>query len=259
MTHTLIPRAAGAKKVETTDFEKYWSCDIIKNYVQTGFTVTAQCPAALAADITTGISRVNGLYVENTVADCVSCLAACMCNYIYITVCRDACMRPDAWSYTTNTTGCVPTDSMLFAIATTNACTVTSVCQGEDTRELSSVVSNSPEIFGDGSDGCVTICGNTTLTTTKYYCNLTVNACVTLDGCTSPQIIFVKTKLTVCGTISMACLGSAGGAGGTGGTGGGDGGAVNAGGAGVAGVASVNLNSGVGGAGGAVTVNPVLT
>ena len=144
MTHTLIPRssACSAKVVSSLDFEKYWSCDILNEYVKCGYTVTAQCPAALAADISAGVARVKGLYVENTIADCVSGLTACSCNYIYLTVSRDVCCRPSAWVYSTNTTGCTPTDSTPIAIATTNATTVTSVCS--NVAEVCSGVRGSP-------------------------------------------------------------------------------------------------------------------
>ncbi len=130
MTHTLIPRssACSAKVVASLDFEKYWSCDIINSYVKSGFTVAAQCPAALAVDVTTGVSRVLGLYVENTVADTVTSLTACAVNSIYLTIDRDCCCRPSGWSYSKNTTGVVPTDSMLMSTATTNCATVTAVC-----------------------------------------------------------------------------------------------------------------------------------
>lgn len=106
-------------------------------------------------------------------------------------------------------------------------------------------VSVSPQglaIFGDGSDGDVTISSNTTLTRDMYYNNLTVDNGITLNtGC---YAIFVKGTLTNNGTISNngnngatagvaggglpgGSLGSsgAGGAGGGSQTGGGGGGA----------------------------------
>ena len=67
-------------------------------------------------------------------------------------------------------------------------------------------------VFGDASDGTVTISGNTTLTSDMYYNNLTINSGVTLspDG----YRIFVRGTLTVTGTISVE-----GGNGGNGGNG----------------------------------------
>jgi len=62
--------------------------------------------------------------------------------------------------------------------------------------------------FGDGSDGDVTISSNTTLTETKFYNNLTINAGITLDGTASPQVIYVKDTLTINGTISMSGKGT---------------------------------------------------
>ncbi len=146
MTHTLIPRssACSAKVVSSLDFEKFWSCDVIKDYVKSGFTMAAQCPAALAVDISSGIARVNGLYVENTTGDCKGSLIACSVNSIYLTIDRDCCCRPKSWSYSSNTTGSTPTDSMLFGTATTNCATVTSTCTLS--RE------NNPTIVGQVGD-----------------------------------------------------------------------------------------------------------
>jgi hypothetical protein len=56
-------------------------------------------------------------------------------------------------------------------------------------------------IYGQGTDGDVTITGNTTLTSDKYYNNLTVNVGVTLTC--SGYKIFVKNTLTLNGTISV--------------------------------------------------------
>ena len=55
-------------------------------------------------------------------------------------------------------------------------------------------------LYGDGSDGDVTISSNTSLTEPKFYNNLTVNSGVTLDLRCFP--IYVKGTLTLNGTIS---------------------------------------------------------
>jgi hypothetical protein len=54
--------------------------------------------------------------------------------------------------------------------------------------------------FGDGSDGVVTISGNTTLTSDVYYDSLTVNSGITLT--TAGYRVFVKDTLTNNGTIA---------------------------------------------------------
>lgn len=80
------------------------------------------------------------------------------------------------------------------------------------------------DAFGDGSDGDVTISGDTTLTTDMYYNNLTINTTKTLN--TAGYRIFVKGTLTTNGTGAIKCVGLAGGNGvngataATGGTGG---------------------------------------
>jgi len=104
-------------------------------------------------------------------------------------------------------------------------------------------------VFGDGVDGDVTISINTTLTETKFYNNLTINAGITLDG-TSPQIIYVRNTLTVNGILNMDGKGGAGGAGGSPGAGGGGGINPGSGGPNIGGVGSVG---GSGGAGGVAT------
>jgi len=83
-----------------------------------------------------------------------------------------------------------------------------------------STISNQ-DIFGDGSDGDVTISGDTTLTSDMYYNNLTVDNGITLN--TGGYRVFVKEILTNNGTISRVGVAggngnNAGGSGGTGGT-----------------------------------------
>lgn len=106
-------------------------------------------------------------------------------------------------------------------------------------------------LFGDGSDGSVTISGNTTLSRDMYYQNLTINSGITLD--TANYRIYATGTVNIIGTIDNS--GDNGGAGGAGGSG-----AVSAGAAGTAGATSTIIASGslpsnapgrAGGAGGA--------
>jgi len=55
-------------------------------------------------------------------------------------------------------------------------------------------------IYGDGSDGSVTISSNTTLTSDKFYNNLTINSGITLNP--AGYRIFVRGNLTIDGIIS---------------------------------------------------------
>jgi hypothetical protein len=130
MTRILIPRSdnTSAKTIEASDWEKYWSGDILCDYLICGLTVTAQCPNVLAVDVSSGKARVNGLYLENSVSCSVSCLTACSSNKIYLQVCRDPSCEPEAWTFG-KTTGCIPADSFQIATVVTNATTVTSVSQ----------------------------------------------------------------------------------------------------------------------------------
>lgn len=89
-------------------------------------------------------------------------------------------------------------------------------------------------VYGDGSDGAVTISGDTTLTRDMFYTTLTVNSGFTLN--TGGFRVFAKTSVTVNGTIARN--GNAGNNG-TNGTGGGAGGA-----AGVKGTTATDLAAG---------------
>ena len=70
-------------------------------------------------------------------------------------------------------------------------------------------------LYGDGSDGCVTIACNTDLAcaNVKSYNNLTINACRTLEM-DSDALIHVTCTLTLNGTLSIIGKGGAAGAGG---------------------------------------------
>lgn len=104
-----------------------------------------------------------------------------------------------------------------------------------------SILSNN-NMFGDGSDGDVTISSNTSLTSDMFYNNLTVNDGVTLNP--NGYRIFVKVTLNLNSTGKIARNGNNGGAGGAGGNGSASayGGTVGA--AGTAGAASAALADG---------------
>ena len=129
MTNILIPRSdsQSAKIIEPSDFEKYFSSDIIKDYRKSGFTITAG--SGLAATVSTGVARVKGLYIESDASQSVSSLTASNTNYIYITLARDSNSEAESWSLTKNTTGSTPTDSFYIGRAITNGSSVTSVNQ----------------------------------------------------------------------------------------------------------------------------------
>jgi hypothetical protein len=216
MTRILIPRSdnVSAKIIEASDWEKYWGT-IISDYVVCGFSLSAG--SGLAVDVSAGTLRLKGLYVNNSTTCTVSSLTACATNYIYATICRDPTCEPQAWSFSQNTTGTAPTDSMVLGSATTDATSVTAV--DNLLKNESSGLDGGDLVFGAGSDGTVTISTNTCLTQNKYYQNLTIDAGVTLTGTTSPLVVSVAGTLTVNGTLTMSCKGGSGGAvgGGTGG------------------------------------------
>jgi hypothetical protein len=156
MSRILIPRSdsISAKIIEPSDFEKYFSSDIVRDYRKTGFTITAG--SGLAVNISTGSARLKGLYIESDATESVSSLTANNTNYIYITLARDSNSEAESWSFTKNTTGSTPTDSFYVGRAVCGASSVTSVNQTDvvdsalviNTGE-SSVVSPKSVTIGD--------------------------------------------------------------------------------------------------------------
>ena len=131
MSRILIPRSdsLGAKIIEPSDFEKYFSSDIIRDYRKSGFVITAG--SGLSVDIAVGTARVKGLYVESDASESVGSLTANQPNYIYITLARDSNSEAESWSFTKNTTGSLPTDSFFIGTAVCGGSSVTSINQTE--------------------------------------------------------------------------------------------------------------------------------
>ena len=131
MSRILIPRSdsQSAKIIEPSDFEKYFSSDIVRDYRKTGFIVTAG--SGLSVDIAAGTARVKGLYVEADASENVASLTANSPNYIYITLARDSNSEAESWSFTKNTSGSTPADSFFIANAVCGGSTVTTVNQTE--------------------------------------------------------------------------------------------------------------------------------
>ena len=147
MSRILIPRSdsLGAKIIEPSDFEKYFSSDIIRDYRKSGFVITAG--SGLAINIAAGISRVKGLYVESDASESVGSLTANQPNYIYITLARDSNSEAESWSFTKNTTGSLPTDSFFIGTAVCGGSSVTSINQTE--------VVDAPLLINTGDDSVI--------------------------------------------------------------------------------------------------------
>jgi len=129
MSRILIPRSdsLSAKIVEPSDFEKYFSSDIIRDYRKSGFAITAG--SGLAVNIAVGVARVKGLYIESDASESVASLTASSPNYIYITLARDSNSEAESWSFTKNTTGTTPADSFPLGTVVCGGSTVTTVDQ----------------------------------------------------------------------------------------------------------------------------------
>lgn len=125
MTRVLIPRSdnRNAKKIQTSDFEKYF--DFVLDHIASGFCMSAG--TGLAVNVSAGTGRLNGLYIEGTSPDEVTCLLPCDGNYVYVTMCNDPNGEPQAWKFTSNITGVTPACSTPLGIATTSCSGVTAV------------------------------------------------------------------------------------------------------------------------------------
>jgi len=218
MARILIPRSdnISAKPIESADTTKLF-CEVVNDYVKCGIVVTGvACMRSLS--ITSGVMRLCGLHLNNSSTDTsITCLAACDTHFLFARVCLDGASNPDEWTFTTNTTGCAPANSMRISSVVVGACCITSVCSGSANRVTAAVTGVEDESFyGDGRDGCVTICGCTDLMcdNNKKYNNLTLAACATLTA-DCPFIIRVRCKLCLgaCSSITMTGKGPAGGVG----------------------------------------------
>jgi len=129
MSRILIPRSdsLGAKIIEPSDFEKYFSSDIVRDYRKSGFIITAG--SGLSIDIAAGTARIKGLYVEADASENVGSLTASSPNYIYITLARDSNSEAESWSFTKNTTGSTPADSFPLGTIVCGGSTVTTIDQ----------------------------------------------------------------------------------------------------------------------------------
>ena len=198
MAKILIPRSdsVDVKVIEPSDFEDMFSNDWMNNYVKSGFTLSAG--SGLTVNIAVGLGRLNGLFINNSSSSSKGSLTANTTNYIYVTLARDSNSQAESWSFTSNTSGTTPADSMLLGLAITNGSSVTSV---DDTSNVEKSAIKGIDEWGDGSDGNATLSSNTSLSEAKYYNNLTINSGVTVTGA-SPMIIFARGTVTINGTIT---------------------------------------------------------
>jgi len=211
MTKILIPRSdsVSAKIIEPSDFEKLNTPDIVPDYKYSGFTLTAG--SGLAVNVSSGVCRLKGLYLESSASETVSSLTASDVNYIYVKLARDSASEAESWDFDKNLTGTTPTDAFFIGTATTNGSAVTAVDQ---TNVIDIAIPRSEHMYyGDGRDGDVTISSNTSITGLKRYNNLTINAGQTLTSSETTNgslIVQVKGTLTINGTISMDAKGARG-------------------------------------------------
>tara|TARA_R110002051_G_scaffold3828_1_gene20536 strand:- start:72 stop:1400 length:1329 start_codon:yes stop_codon:yes gene_type:complete len=213
MAKILIPRSdsVDVKIIEPSDFEAFFSQDIINDYVKSGFALTAG--SGLSVNIAIGLARLKGLFINNSTSSSKGSLTANSMNWIHITLTRDVNSQAESWSFTSNTTGSIPTDSLFIGTATTNGSAVTST--DITTRNENATPSKR---FGTGVDGAKTTTNGETFSAGdhKQFTTLTVPASTTLN---LPKniLIYASESITINGTIDAIGGGSSGG-GGTAGT-----------------------------------------
>ncbi len=231
MAKILIPRSdsISVKTIEPSDFEEFFR-EIIHDYISTGFTLTSG--TGLSVNIAIGKARLKGLFIHNTSSSSKGSLSASTVNYIYVTLARDINSEAESWSFTSNTTGTTPTDSLFIGTATTNGSSVTTVYM-VDVEKFSGGL----KIWGDGADGARTVSSSTTIDeSAKFYTTFTLNSGVTLTASERGMTIFANESITINGTLSTAGKGNVGISGSsTGGTGGSTSGGTGSGNAGSAG------------------------
>ena len=209
MVKILIPRSdsISAKIIEPSDFESFFSSDIINDYVKSGFTLSAG--TGLSVNIAVGLARLKGLFINNSTASSKGSLTASQTNYIYVTLARDINGEAESWSFTSNTTGTTPTDSLFIGTATTDGSSVTAI---NHSSVMTKVLPT--DRFGNGSDGSFTATDGQTLTGsgTRQYTDFTIGAGDTLNfgsaGSPLKWIIFATGTITINGTANLQGKGS---------------------------------------------------
>jgi hypothetical protein len=128
LSKILIPRSdsVSAKVIEPSDFEELFSSDVIRDYVQSGFTVTAG--SGTAVNIAAGKIRLKGLFVYHSAQSSLS-VTASNTNHIYAKLSRDGNSEAESWTFEANTTGNAPSDSIKIATCVVSGSAVTSVDQ----------------------------------------------------------------------------------------------------------------------------------
>jgi hypothetical protein len=123
LSRVLIPRSdsISAKIIEPSDFENLFTSDIVQDYIKSGFTLSAG--SGLACNVSTGVIRFKGLYLENDTIEAVGSLTASTTNSIHVKLNRDGNSEVESWSFSLSSSG----ETMLLGQAITDGSGVTSV------------------------------------------------------------------------------------------------------------------------------------
>jgi len=162
--------------------------------------------------VKTGAAIIDGHYIELTILSDSKSMPASVTRQIFISTTQASGDTTGAQIEILN--GTTPsTPYIQIAELTSDATTITVVDQ--KMKVQARVANHGNDLFGDGSDGDLTIAsGTTTLTETKYYNNIWVKSGANLTA-NEPMLLFVKGQLLVDGTVHMNGKGGAAGLGGT--------------------------------------------
>lgn len=220
MTHTCIPQSNSITPVliKASHWQKYIG-DLASNYILTGLAISAG--SGLSVNVASGRAYIGGIEIESDATDSNQLsLTPNTTNYIYAQLTRDGSNEPSGWTFTFNTTGVAPADSVLlgYAITTGSAVSgvnVTTTQQGLLLKNFA-VSQISVPVGGSLSIGAFTNTGDQTLgannlkTTTYIFSESAtgVRAQLTTSGNNSPIVEIFPSGVNTTSVIRLYSLGS---------------------------------------------------
>ena len=208
---------------KTTNFTKTLGSIFFDGYIPgllNNFDIDLS-PGGLNFKVKTGRAILGGCFVELSSLSDTKSVPASSTRQVFISLTLNGSLRVTGAQIEILNSTLPSTPYIQIAELTSDGSNITNV---DLKNKPVSAPKYSPNLFGDGSDGDLHVTsGTTTLTTTKYYNNVTIDAGCNLTA-NEPMVLFVKNTLHIKGNLHMDGKGGAGGAGGasTRGTGGGN-------------------------------------
>ena len=189
-----MPRRSNPRKtIDPSDWEKYWG-DIINDYVIRGFGMSLD---GGTVTIQTGEARIKGLYLKNDEEQTIDVSDG---DYVGILI-TESSGEASSWNYATNSDA----SSLDMVLGRRDGTAIM------DLRQSTKFATSNEVLYGDGSDGNVSINDDTMLTRDMQYNNLTIAEGVTVTVNLPSIMIRVKQEAIIRGRI-VARGGALGGA-----------------------------------------------